>query len=89
MAKESGSNADVLWLVAGLAVGGALGLLFAPRPGNETRRKIADFAADGRDTLSDRGRDLLDKGREYVDRGRDLADAASELFEKGRRLADG
>jgi len=86
--SESNAAAGLLWFAAGLAVGAAVGILFAPQPGEETRRKLRDLADDGRTSLAGRSRDLVDRGREFFERGRDIADEAAELFERGRNLVD-
>jgi gas vesicle protein len=70
----------VICLAAGLGTGVALGVLFAPRSGKESRRAIREKAQEGRDLMNrtiDRGQDfvkrkgtaLLDQGHELVDRG--------------------
>jgi len=43
--SDSGSRFGI-GLILGLAVGVALGFLFAPRPGKETRELLKDKAAD-------------------------------------------
>jgi len=88
--REEGMDAGaaLLWLASGLAIGAAVGLLFAPMPGEETRRKLADLAADKRNSIADHGRGLVSRGREFYARGRDLADEAAELFDRGRSLVD-
>jgi gas vesicle protein len=78
----------LLWFATGLAVGAAAGILFAPKPGDETRRQLADLAADGRTSLIDQGRRLLHHGREIFEQGRDLADEAADLFDRGRQMVD-
>ena len=77
---------SALWFVAGVAVGATIALLFAPQSGEETRRLIGTKTREGRDKLSERGRELMDQGRELFDRGREIADEAAEMFERGRRL---
>ena len=88
--RRSGPSAadGLLWFAAGLAAGAAIGILFAPQPGEETRRRLSDLAADGRTSLADRSRGLFDQGREFFERGRDLADEAAEIFDRGRNLVD-
>jgi gas vesicle protein len=86
--KSSSAADTLLWFAAGLAVGAAVGILFAPKPGAETRRQLADLAADGRNALADQGKGLVDRSREIFERGKDLADEAAELFDRGRSLVD-
>lgn len=48
-------------LLAGLAAGAVLGLLFAPDKGSETRDKINDSLADLGDAIKERGEEQLDQ----------------------------
>lgn len=86
MAQEYGSK--VVWLMAGIAIGATVALLFAPATGEHTRRQIAKKAQKGRDALADSGADLLDRGREMYERGRKLADEAADMFERGRKIVE-
>jgi len=47
-------------IAAGLAVGAALGVLFAPAKGSETRKKIAGKGNDLADALKKKFDDLVD-----------------------------
>jgi hypothetical protein len=63
--------------LAGLGLGIGLGVLFAPKSGDETRRDIRDRAND----LADSARDTIERGRERVRSGigavRNAAEAAT------------
>jgi len=50
----------LLGFAAGAAIGAALGVLFAPDKGTETRRKIADKTNDVADSLKDKFNDFVD-----------------------------
>ncbi len=66
------------WFLGGLALGVAVGVLFAPLSGKETRILLSQKAQEG-----------VDRGREFLDQSRALVDDATELFERGRKLARG
>jgi gas vesicle protein len=57
MASEDRGLAGALLFVTGAAVGAALGVLFAPRAGSETREQLADWLKERRE----KGEDLLHK----------------------------
>ncbi|MEO7142577.1 MAG: YtxH domain-containing protein [Bryobacteraceae bacterium] len=87
MQEENGGK--LVWFLVGAAVGASVALLYAPASGNVTRRKLARTAQDGRETLEDSGRDMLDRGRELYEKGRKIADEAADMFERGRKLVQG
>jgi gas vesicle protein len=65
-------------LLVGAAIGGALGILFAPDKGSETRKKIAGKANDLTDSLKDKFNSLLDEAKREADVVKEKAGAASE-----------
>lgn len=84
--EESGSFTGTLaWFLAGAAVGTAIGILFAPRSGKETREAIGRKVEEGRAT----SRGWLNQSCEFFESTRQLVDDAVDLFERGRRLAEG
>ena len=78
-----------VWFLVGAAVGASIALLYAPASGEVTRRKIAKKTQEGRDTLAESGKDMLERGREMYERGRKLADDAADMFERGRKIVEG
>ncbi len=65
---EEGSKLS--YFAFGLGLGLAIGVLFAPKSGEETREFIRAKADEGRDYLRRRGEELRDKAEEAYDRGR-------------------
>ena len=73
------SNNGVLGFLAGAAVGAALGVLFAPRSGKETREILADKARQRKEDLDE----LIDKAREEWSKAKGKAmDAATMTREE-------
>ena len=81
-------NDEILWFVAGAAVGASLALLFAPASGEHTRRHLVRKAGEGQKAFAESGRDMIERGRDMLEKARGLTDQASEMFEKGRKLVD-
>jgi len=55
----------------GLGVGVGLGILFAPKSGEETRGMIRDKAGEGADYLKQRGSQMQQSASEWVDKGKE------------------
>lgn len=87
MADEDGGRMS--WFVVGAAIGAAVALLYAPKPGRETRDLLSRKTDEGREALASTSTDLLDRGKDLYDRGRAIADDAADLFERGRKLVRG
>ena len=78
----------------GLGLGVAVGLLFAPKSGPETRDLLMSKADEGREylrrrteDLRDTAGDLVDKGRSVIAKQRDQLNAAVEAGKQAYRDA--
>ncbi len=73
----------------GLGIGTALGILFAPKPGEEIREGLRSRAAEGGEYLRKRGGQLREQAEEVIDRGRDAVGSQREqlsaALEAGRK----
>jgi gas vesicle protein len=68
------------WFLAGLGLGAVVGILYAPRPGNETREVIRAKAEESRDYMKTRAREARDQASQWVDRGKDVMDQQKDQF---------
>ena len=78
MSNNSGSSGMLVAFIIGAVAGAAVALLYAPATGEETRRRIAEKAREGRE----KAEDLARRGREAAD---DLARRGREAFEHARK----
>jgi gas vesicle protein len=66
----------------GIAVGTALGVLFAPRSGEETREYIADTARSGVDGARAQGQRWARRAQKAVGHAREQIEAATDAGER-------
>jgi gas vesicle protein len=83
MADNVGSK--VTYFLVGLGVGALVGILFAPKSGEETREFLSQKADEGRDfaqrkakELRERADDLIERSKDAASRGKDSISAAVE-----------
>jgi gas vesicle protein len=81
MSDNVGSKVSVF--LVGLGIGALIGILFAPKSGEETRDYLSSKADEGRDyaqkkarELRERAEDLLERSKEIMSRQRDSITAA-------------
>ena len=81
MADNVGSK--VTYFLVGLGVGALVGILFAPKSGEETRDFLSKKADEGRDfaqrkakELRERADDLIERSKDAAGRGKDSISAA-------------
>jgi gas vesicle protein len=86
MADNVGSK--VSFFLVGVGIGALLGVLFAPKSGEETRDYLGKRADDGREFAQKKARELRDRADELIERGKDVAskkrDSLSAAVEAGR-----
>lgn len=93
MADNVGSK--VTYFLVGLGVGALVGILFAPKSGDETREFLSKKADEGRDfaqrkakELRERADDLIERSKDVAARGKDsIASAVEGAREAYRREA--
>ncbi|MBC7523580.1 MAG: YtxH domain-containing protein [Flavobacterium sp.] len=75
----------VTGLLAGIAVGAVLGILFAPEKGIETRKKIAKKGKESLGDLKNKYNDALDKLTSKLDQAKN---EGLNIYEDGIELAE-
>ena len=87
MSDQDGGS--ILWFLAGLGVGAVVGILYAPRSGNETREALRSKAEEGREFVRERARQAREQAAEWADRGREVVSQQKEqirsAYEAGRQ----
>jgi gas vesicle protein len=78
-------GSKVSYFLAGLGIGALVGILFAPKSGEETREYLSSKADEGRDyaqrkaqELRERAEDLIQRSKEIMDRQKEGVAAAVE-----------
>jgi gas vesicle protein len=70
--QGSGGGGFTMGLVVGAAFGAVAAMLFAPKPGWEMRRDLADSAGDLGQTVKDRWDDVTEAASSAVEKGREV-----------------
>jgi gas vesicle protein len=83
--QDDGSN-RFAWFLTGAIIGLTVAMLYAPKSGKQTREFLSEKTQQGKDAVTEGGREILDAGRDMFERGRKLVEDAADLFERGRRL---
>jgi len=78
MSDRDGNS--LIWFLAGLGLGAAAGILYAPRSGNETREQLRARAEEGREYVKSRAREAREQAAQWADKGRDVVSQQKEQF---------
>ena len=78
MADNVGSK--VTYFMVGLGVGALVGVLFAPKSGEETRKFLAEKADEGRDFAQKKARELRERADDLIERGKEAASRHRETI---------
>ena len=89
MANDSQGGNGFSWFLAGLGIGSLLGVLYAPKAGQDTRDELVAGALGSREYLRDRSQHAGRVAGEYVERGKDQVNdyvaRGKDAVESGRQ----
>jgi hypothetical protein len=74
--REDGGGSFLMGLLAGTVLGAGLGMLFAPKAGNELRSQLGEQAGRLRSTANETYQQASEKVSQMVDRGREAYERA-------------
>ncbi|MGD0164887.1 MAG: YtxH domain-containing protein, partial [Candidatus Sulfotelmatobacter sp.] len=78
MSERDGSS--FLWFLAGVGLGGLIGVLYAPRAGSETREELRARAEQGSEYVRNRAREAREQAAGWVDKGREAVNQQKDQF---------
>jgi gas vesicle protein len=73
-------SSSFLWFLAGLGVGAVVGVLYAPKAGDEMRETIRNRAQESADLARQQARRAREQASDWIDRGRDAIHQQKEQF---------
>ncbi len=76
MSDNLGSKAS--YFLVGLGVGALLGILFAPKSGEETREYLSDKAEEGREYAQRKARELRERAEDLIERSKEIMSRQKE-----------
>jgi gas vesicle protein len=83
------SSSKVSYFLVGLGLGALLGILFAPKSGEETREYLLDQADKGKEYAQRKARELRERAEEVVESSREAInrqrEGISSAVEAGRK----
>ncbi len=86
MSDSVGSK--VSYFLVGLGIGSLLGILFAPKSGEETREYLSSKADEGRDYAQRKARELRERAEDLIERSKEIMarqkDAISNAVDAGK-----
>src|SRR6476646_4104509 len=76
MSERNGNGA--LWFLLGIGIGAAVGILYAPQSGNETREILMAKAEEGREFVRKRTKEAKEQAEQWAERGKEAYNSQKE-----------
>jgi gas vesicle protein len=86
--SENNMGSKVSFFLVGLGIGALVGILFAPKSGEETREYLTSKADEGRDYAQKKARELRERAEDLIERSKEIMarqkDSLSSAVEAGK-----
>jgi gas vesicle protein len=76
MSDNAGSK--ISFFLVGIGIGALVGILFAPKSGEETREYLSQKADEGREYAQRKAKELRERAEDLVERGKTVASRQKE-----------
>jgi gas vesicle protein len=80
--EDNGGGSGFGWFLVGLGIGAAIGVLYAPRAGTDTRESLAEGTRKRKQYLKQKSREAAAQVNTYVDAGKEQF---GDYVEKGKQ----
>lgn len=80
MSEDNNVGSKVSFFLVGLGIGALVGILFAPKSGEETREYLAQKADEGREYAQRKARELRERAEDVLERGKTVATRQKETL---------
>ena len=87
MADNVGSK--VSFFLVGLGIGALVGILFAPKSGEETREYLTSKADEGREYAQKKARELRERAEDLIERSKEIMSRQKDAISYGRGRGQG
>jgi gas vesicle protein len=85
---DNNIGSKVSFFIVGLGVGALVGILFAPKSGEETREYLTNKAEEGKEYAQRKARELRERAEDLIERSKEIMarqkDAVSSAVEAGK-----
>jgi gas vesicle protein len=86
--SDNNVGSKVSFFLVGLGIGALVGILFAPKSGEETREYLSSKAEEGRDYAQKKARELRERAEDLIERSKEIMarqkDAISTAVDAGK-----
>ncbi len=70
--SDNNVGSKVSFFLVGLGIGALVGILFAPKSGEETREYLSSKAEEGRDYAQKKARELRERAEDLIERSKEI-----------------